>query len=53
MKNGTKGTLNLPSNVICDPCDETNFPGKFLSTDKQVSRLCRAFANNSSANIKL
>ena len=33
--------------------DETNFPHKLLFTNTQVSRVCKAFANNSSANIKL
>ena len=34
-------------------CDENNFPHKLLSTNTQVSRLLKAFANGSSANIKL
>ena len=46
-------TLNLSSNVIGDSNDETSFPRKLLSTDTYVSRPCKAFANNSSANIKL
>ena len=33
--------------------DEINFPHKLLLTNRQVSRLCKAFANNSSANLKL
>ena len=33
--------------------DETNFLHKFLLTNTQVSRLCKAFPENSSANIKL
>ena len=53
IKNGTEVTLNLSSNVIGDSNDETNFPHKLLLTDRQVSKLCKAFANNSSANIKL
>ena len=32
--------------------DENNFPHKLLLTDMEVSRLCKAFANGSSANIK-
>ena len=32
---------------------ETNFPHKLLQIDGQVSKLSKAFANNSSANIKL
>ena len=53
LKNGTEVTLNLSSNVIGDSNDETNFPHKLLLTDTQVSRICKAFANGSSANIKL
>ena len=33
--------------------DKTNFPCKLILTDRQVSNLCKAFANNSSANKKL
>ena len=36
-----------------DSIDENNFPHKLLLTNTQVSRLRKAFANNSSANIKL
>ena len=50
--NGTKVTLNLSSNLIKSLNDESNFPHKQLLTDTQVSRICKAFANGSSANIK-
>ena len=53
IKNGIRATLNLWSNVIGDSNDETNFPYELLLTDRQVSRLGKAFANNSSANEKL
>ena len=53
IKNGTRVTLNLSSKIIGDSNDENNFPHKFLLTNTQVSRLCKAFINNSSANIKL
>ena len=33
--------------------DEHNFPHRLLITNGEVSRLCKAFANNSPANIKL
>ena len=42
----------LSSNAIDDLDDEANFPYKLL-TDKNVSKLCKVFPNNSSANIKL
>ena len=52
IKNGTRVTLNLSSNVVGDSSNETNFPYKLLLTDTQVSRIRKAFANGSSANIK-
>ena len=52
IKNGTEVTLNLSSNVIGDSNDAINFPQRLLLTDTQVSRLRKAFANGSSANIK-
>ena len=33
--------------------DETSFPHKLLLTNKQVTNLRKAFANNSSTDIKL
>ena len=48
IKNGTKLTLNVSSNLIGNSNDETNFPHKILLTDTQVSKI---FANGSSANI--
>ena len=53
MKNDVQVTLNLSPKVIGNCNDETNFPHKFLSTNTQISRLRKAVANNSSANIKL
>ena len=43
--------LGLSSNMIGD--DETNFPHKLLSTNKQVANWHKAFANYLSADIKL
>ena len=53
MKNGTEITLKLSINVAGGSNDENNFLHELLSTNTQVSRLCKAFANNSSANTKL
>ena len=53
IKNDTEVTLKLSSNVVGDSNNENNFPHKLLWTNTQVSRLCKAFANNSSANIRL
>ena len=43
--------LRLTSNVIGN--NKSNFLHKLLLTDKQVSNICKSFANNSSADIKL
>ena len=45
--------MKISSNVVGDSDDDNNFPRKLLLTNTQVSRLRKAFANNSSANIKL
>ena len=39
--------------MIGSSYDGTNFPYKLLLTDTQVSKIRKAFANSSSANIKL
>ena len=51
IKNETEVVLRLPSNMIGD--NETNFPHKLLLTNRQVSNLRKAFANNSLTDIKL
>ena len=53
IKNGTEVTLKLSSNVIGDSIDENNFPHKLLLTNTQVSKLRKAFVNNSSTNMKI
>ena len=45
--------MKLSPNVVGDSNDENNFLHKLLLTNTQVSKLRKAFANNSSANIKL
>ena len=50
IKNETEVVLRLSSNMIGD--NETDFPHKLL-TNRQVSNLRKAFANHSSADIKL
>ena len=52
IKNGTEVNLNLSSNLIGKSNDKTNFPNKLSLTDTQVSKICKAFANGSSAIIK-
>ena len=51
-RNGTEVTLKISSSVVGDYNDENNFRHKLLLTKTQVSKLRKAFANNSSANIK-
>ena len=52
IKNETQITLNLSSNLTRNSNDETNFPHKSSLNKAQVSRICKAFANGSSANKK-
>ena len=56
-KNGTEviknSTLNLSSYAIGNSNDEYNFTRKLLLTITLVSRLCKAFVNNWSADIRL
>ena len=49
IKNKNEVVLRLSSNMI----GETNFPHKLLLTNRQVSNLCKTFANHLSADIKL
>ena len=44
--------INISSNLIGNSNDKTNFPHKLLLTDTQVSKIRKAFANGSSANLK-
>ena len=57
IKNNIQATLKISSNVVGDSNDENNFLHKFYIIHKfyntQVSKLCKTFANGSSANIKL
>ena len=51
--NKKKIVLKILSTIVGDSTAENNFPRKFLLTNTQVSRLRKAFANSSSANIEL
>ena len=53
IKHATEVTLKLSSNIVGDYNDENNFPHKLLLTNTRVSKLRKAFANGSSAKIKL
>ena len=50
IKNETGVVLRLSLNIVGD--DETNFPHKLLSTDRQVENLHKAFASKSSTDFK-
>ena len=52
IKNETQAVLRLSPNIIGDSNDKANFPHELLLTDRQVSSIRKAFANNSSADIK-
>ena len=51
IKNETEVVFRLLSKMIGD--NETSFPHELLLTNRQVSNLCKAFANNSSTDIEL
>ena len=53
IKNKSEVVLRLSLNMICDSHDKNNFPYELLLTDRPVSNLSKAFANNSSTDIKL
>ena len=53
IQNETDAFLRPSSNIVGNLDHETNFPHKLLLTNRQVENLRKAFANYSSANIKL
>ena len=53
IKNKTGVVLMLSPNMIDNSNDDTNFPHKLLLTNRQVANVRKAFANNSSTDIKL
>ena len=52
IKNETDVVSRLSSNMIGNFDDETSFPHKLLSTNRQVANLRKAFANYSSTDFK-
>ena len=52
IKNESELVLTLSPNMICESNDESNFPHKLLLTNRQVLNIRKAFANNSSVDIK-
>ena len=52
IKNENEVVIRLSPSMIGDSNDKTNFPHELLLTDRQVSSIRKAFANNSSVDIK-
>ena len=52
IKNETDVVIRLSPNMIGDSNDKTNFSHELLLTNRQVSSICKAFANDSSIDIK-
>ena len=52
IKNENDVVIRLSSSMIGDSNDKTNLPHELLLTNRQVSSIGKAFANNSSVNIK-
>ena len=46
IKSETDVVLRLPSNMIGNSGDNTNFPHELLLTNRQVANIRKAFANN-------
>ena len=53
IKNGTDVVLRFSSNMIGNSDDETNFPHKLLLSNRQVANIRKAFAKDTSTDIKL
>ena len=52
IKNEIEVALRLCPNMIVESNDKANFPHELLLTNRQISSICKAFSNNSSADIK-
>ena len=53
IKNEADVVLKLSSNMIGNSDDETNFPHKLFLTNRKLTNLREAFANNTSTDINL
>ena len=51
-KNENDVVIRSSPSMICDSNDKTNFPHELLLTNRQVSSIRKAFANNLSVGIK-
>ena len=53
IKNETDVVLRISSNMVSNSNDNTNFPHELLLTNRQVAKIRKAFAKNTSIDIKL
>ena len=53
IKNETDVVLRISSNMVSNSNDNTNFPHELLLTNRQVANIRKAFAKNTSTDIKL
>ena len=53
IKNETDVVLRISSNMVGNSNDNTNFPNELLLTNRQVANIRKAFAKNTSIDIKL
>ena len=53
IKNQTDVVLRISSNIVSNSNDNTHFPHELLLTNRQVANICKAFAKNTSTDIKL
>ena len=53
IKNENDAVLRISSNMVGNSNDNTNFPHELLLTNRQVANIRKAFAKNTSTDIKL
>ena len=53
IKNESDVVLRISSNMVSNSNDDTNFPHELLLTNRQVANIRKAFAKNTSTDIKL
>ena len=53
IKNENDVVIRLSPSLIGDTNDKTNFPHELLLRNRHVSSILKAFANNSSVDIKI
>ena len=53
IQNETDVVLRLSSNMIGNSGDNTNFPHELFLTNRQIANLRKAFAKNTSTDIKM